>query len=141
MYDTSNPFDWKYYKTVDYPGGQWTITDASLSPDNKYLAYSSIRPEVCLAATDPNDKSEPTVLDFSHTRRGALHGGWNMGVGSLPRKETLSYLSPNVFSRFGPSASLETAERSSLVQLIIASLSTTLKPGNPSSDYKITRTT
>jgi hypothetical protein len=43
MYDTSNPFEWKYYKTVDYPFGQWTITDASLSPDNKFLAYSSIR--------------------------------------------------------------------------------------------------
>jgi WD repeat-containing protein 23 len=84
MYDTSNPFDWKYYKTVDYPGGQWTITDASLSPDNKYLAYSSIRPEVYLAATDPNDKSEPSILDFSRTDRGGLHGGWNMGVSYMP---------------------------------------------------------
>ncbi|KAK7731379.1 hypothetical protein SLS57_001318 [Botryosphaeria dothidea] len=43
MYDTSNPYKWKYYKTVEYPYGQWTITDASLSPDNKFLAYSSIR--------------------------------------------------------------------------------------------------
>ncbi|KAL8873357.1 MAG: hypothetical protein Q9174_001159 [Haloplaca sp. 1 TL-2023] len=43
MYDTSNPYKWKYYKTAIYPYGQWTITDASLSPDNKYLAYSSIR--------------------------------------------------------------------------------------------------
>ncbi|KAL8807383.1 MAG: hypothetical protein Q9182_000722 [Xanthomendoza sp. 2 TL-2023] len=43
MYDTSNPYDWKYYKTAEYPYGQWTITDASLSPDNKFLAYSSIR--------------------------------------------------------------------------------------------------
>ncbi|KAG8534235.1 uncharacterized protein KY384_001079 [Bacidia gigantensis] len=34
---------WKYYKTVIYPYGQWTITDATLSPDNRYLAYSSIR--------------------------------------------------------------------------------------------------
>ncbi|KAJ5377477.1 LEC14B protein [Penicillium cataractarum] len=43
MYDTSNPFAWKYLKTVEYPYGQWTITDASLSPDNRFLAYSSIR--------------------------------------------------------------------------------------------------
>ncbi|KAL8839060.1 MAG: hypothetical protein Q9170_001896 [Blastenia crenularia] len=43
MYDTSNPYNWKYYKTSTYQGGQWTITDASLSPDNKFLAYSSIR--------------------------------------------------------------------------------------------------
>lgn len=65
MYDTSNPYSWKYYKTVDYPYGQWTITDASLSPDNKYLAYSSIRSVVCLAPTDPNESGDPLLLDFS----------------------------------------------------------------------------
>lgn len=41
MYDTSNPYNWRHYKTVTYPYGQWTITDATLSPDNKYLACSS----------------------------------------------------------------------------------------------------
>ena len=65
MYDTSNPYDWKYYKTVTYPFGQWTITDATLSPDNRYLAYSSIRSTVCLAATDPGETGEPWMLDFS----------------------------------------------------------------------------
>ncbi|KAF1966949.1 WD40 repeat-like protein [Bimuria novae-zelandiae CBS 107.79] len=67
MYDTSNPYDWKYYKSVLYPYGQWTITDASLSPDNRFLAYSSIRSIVCLAPTDPNNESEPHLLDFSDT--------------------------------------------------------------------------
>ena len=65
MYDTSNPYEWKYYKTVNYPFGQWTITDATLSPDNKFLAYTSIRNLVCLAPTDPLDFSEPSVLDLS----------------------------------------------------------------------------
>ncbi|KAH8710181.1 WD40-repeat-containing domain protein [Phaeosphaeriaceae sp. PMI808] len=65
MYDTSNPYDWKYYKSVVYPYGQWTITDASLSPDNRFLAYSSIRSVVCLAPTDPADDSEPHLLDFA----------------------------------------------------------------------------
>ncbi|KAF2275876.1 WD40 repeat-like protein [Westerdykella ornata] len=65
MYDTSNPYNWKYYKTVEYPYGQWTITDASLSPDNRLLAYSSIRSVVCLAPTDPQDRSEPRLLDFA----------------------------------------------------------------------------
>lgn len=65
MYDTSNPYKWRYYKTVDYPGGQWTLTDASLSPDNKYLAYTSIRSQVCLAPTDPNDTGDPYILDLS----------------------------------------------------------------------------
>ncbi|KAF2802908.1 WD40 repeat-like protein [Mytilinidion resinicola] len=63
------------FRTVVYPYGQWTITDASLSPDNQFLAYSSIRSVVCLAATDPNQESEPTLLDFAHlgTRQ---RGGW-----------------------------------------------------------------
>lgn len=43
MYDTSNPYDWRYYKTVNYYGGTWTITDATLSPDNKYLATAVSR--------------------------------------------------------------------------------------------------
>ncbi|KAH0538823.1 hypothetical protein FGG08_004599 [Glutinoglossum americanum] len=65
LYDTSNPYRWKYYRTVEYPYGQWTITDASLSPDNKLLAYSSIQCVVCLAPTDPDEAGEPWLLDFS----------------------------------------------------------------------------
>jgi len=82
MYDTSNPYRWKYYKTAVYYGGQWTITDASLSPDNKYLAYSSIRPQVCLAPTDPDNTADPYVLDFSNTgdsrRYGSRWGIWSV---------------------------------------------------------------
>jgi WD repeat-containing protein 23 len=76
MYDTSNPYNWSYYKIVDNPYGQWTITDASLSPDNKFLAYSSISRIVCLAPTDPSDHSTPRTLDFSRMSPGAgLAGG------------------------------------------------------------------
>ncbi|OAL40040.1 hypothetical protein AYO20_00458 [Fonsecaea nubica] len=74
MYDTSNPYEWKYYKTVDYPFGQWTITDATLSPDNKWLAYSSIRHTVCLAPTDPTDHSDHTLLDFTNFAPGSGMG-------------------------------------------------------------------
>ena len=81
MYDTRNPYDWRYYKTVNYYGGQWTITDATLSPDNKYLAYSSIRSDVCLATTDPTDASEPRHLDFSNTGGGGVRG--HFGIWSL----------------------------------------------------------
>lgn len=84
MYDTSNPYQWKFYKTVVYPYGQWTITDASLSPNNKYLAYSSIRSTVCLAPTDPNEKGEPWLLDFADMGQGGSHrvhrGLRNFGV-------------------------------------------------------------
>lgn len=79
LYDTSNPYKWRYYKTVVYPYGQWTITDASLSPDNKYIAYSSIRSIVCLAPTDPGEDGEPWLLDFAdmggRSRRG--FGGYS----------------------------------------------------------------
>ncbi|KAF2476419.1 WD40 repeat-like protein [Lindgomyces ingoldianus] len=84
MYDTSNPYDWKYYKTVAYPYGQWTITDASLSPDNRFLAYSSIRSIVCLAPTDPDNESDPNSLDFAnigtHNPRGfhTYFGIWSI---------------------------------------------------------------
>ncbi|KAK4609377.1 LEC14B protein [Fulvia fulva] len=81
MYDTSNPYDWKYYKTVHYYGGQWTITDASLSPDNKLLAYSSIRSQVCLARTEQGDMSDPQHLDFSDMGRGGHGGGGGGGWG------------------------------------------------------------
>ena len=82
MYDTSNPYRWKYYKSVIYPGGQWTITDASLSPDNRFLAYSSIRSIVCLAPTDPDADNEPYLLDFakSRTRRGTRNAYGDFGV-------------------------------------------------------------
>nr|OQO32396.1 hypothetical protein B0A51_00456 [Rachicladosporium sp. CCFEE 5018] len=79
MYDTRNPYDWRYYKTVNYYGGQWTITDASLSPDNRHLAYSSISSRVCLAPTDPADDSEPTQLDFSDMGGGGSRGGGGWG--------------------------------------------------------------
>lgn len=83
MYDTSNPYDWKHYKTVHYPYGRWTITDASLSPDNQYLAYSSIRSVVCLTPTDPNESAEPWLLDFSDMGRRSRRGGrgWDGAYG------------------------------------------------------------
>lgn len=70
MYDTSNPYSWRHYKTVRYDHGAWTITDASLSPDNKYLAYSTMANIVALANTDPDTDAEPYYLDFAD-----MHGG------------------------------------------------------------------
>ena len=70
MYDTSNPYEWKYYKSVPFHDGQWTISDATLSPDNKFLAYSSLKAVVNLASTDPADQSDPQYLDFSQMSDG-----------------------------------------------------------------------
>lgn len=112
MYDTSNPYDWKYYKRVRYHGvGQWTITDATLSPDNRYLAYSSIHHEVSLAPTDPYDTSDPMSLDFSNSRQG--RGGYrHWGVCSYYSSDSVAvaiYLL--IFSRYGHYGSPATGER------------------------------
>ncbi|KAI0401554.1 WD40-repeat-containing domain protein [Xylaria palmicola] len=76
MYDTSNPYNWRHYKTVSFPFGSWTLTDASLSPDNKWLAYTSIQSNVCLAPTDPNDTGDPYTLSLSEhgAQRGSYRG-------------------------------------------------------------------
>lgn len=76
MYDTSNPYNWRYYKTVTFPFGQWTLTDAHLSPDNKWLAYTSLQSHVCFAPTDPNDQGDPYTLDLGSGSRETGFGGW-----------------------------------------------------------------
>lgn len=65
MYDTSNPYKWRYYKSLKMEDGSWTITDGTLSKDNKWIAYCSLTPQVCLASTDPLDQSHPRLLDFA----------------------------------------------------------------------------
>jgi hypothetical protein len=37
LYDTSDPLDWKHYKTVHYLGGQWTITDGTFFLSVPYI--------------------------------------------------------------------------------------------------------
>ncbi|KAI1815421.1 WD40-repeat-containing domain protein [Poronia punctata] len=74
MYDTSNPYNWRHYKTVTFPFGSWTLTDATLSPDNKWLAYTSIQSNVCLAPTDPNDTGDPYTLSL--TEHGSQRAGY-----------------------------------------------------------------
>lgn len=82
MYNTSNPYNWEHYKTVSYPWGQWTLTDASLSPDNKWLAYTSIQSLVSIAPTDPNDTGDPYTLELDDgTRRGFRRG--TFGIWSI----------------------------------------------------------
>lgn len=80
MYDTSNPYSWRHYKTVPYMSGSWTITDATLSPDNKYLAASTMTHIVALANTDPDTDSEPYFLDLSD-----MHGGGSARGGPRQR--------------------------------------------------------
>uniref|UniRef100_A0A0D2XI47 Uncharacterized protein n=1 Tax=Fusarium oxysporum (strain Fo5176) TaxID=660025 RepID=A0A0D2XI47_FUSOF len=83
MYDTSSPYNWKHYKTVSYPWGQWTLTDASLSPDNKWLAYTSIQTMVSIAPTDPNDTGDPYTLDLDDGPPHGWHGRRGFGIWSI----------------------------------------------------------
>jgi DDB1- and CUL4-associated factor 11 len=82
LYDTSNPYNWKHYKTVAYPWGQWTLTDASLSPDNKWLAYTSHSNLVSIAPTDPRDEGDPYSLDLGDTT-GLGQAGSGRGFSSI----------------------------------------------------------
>lgn len=60
----------KPIKTIQGRMGNWTITDANLSPDNQWMIYSSITPTVHLVSTraeaqggqDLSDKQ--VALDF-----------------------------------------------------------------------------
>ncbi|KAH9884025.1 WD40-repeat-containing domain protein [Xylariomycetidae sp. FL2044] len=83
MYDTSNPYNWRHYKTVAFPFGSWTLTDASLSPDNKWLAYTSIQPNVCLAPTDPLDTGDPYTLSLSGHNGGQHNWRGPFGIWSI----------------------------------------------------------
>lgn len=44
IYETEN--DWRLRKDVHARNLRWTVTDTCLSPDQKYLLYSSITPTV-----------------------------------------------------------------------------------------------
>ncbi|CAJ0745438.1 4474_t:CDS:10 [Entrophospora sp. SA101] len=66
IYDTNDPQDPKEIKVISGEEfGRWTITDANLSNDNKWIAYSSITPSVCLAKTDVEEDYQ-TILDFDN---------------------------------------------------------------------------
>ncbi|KAL7919534.1 WD40-repeat-containing domain protein [Trichoderma austrokoningii] len=87
MYDTSSPYNWKLYKTVEYPFGQWTVTDASLSPDNRWLAYSSIQSLVAIAPTDPKDEGDAYTLELDdgdgHSRLSFWRDNGSFGIWSV----------------------------------------------------------
>lgn len=79
LYDTTDPTRWKHYQTVVGSTGRWTITDANLSPDNRFVAYSSITPVVYMAKTAQENREEQEILDFSG--RGRMN--YNNGIWSI----------------------------------------------------------
>lgn len=79
LYETTDPTMWKHYKTVVGSTGRWTITDANLSPDNRFVAYSSITPVVYMAKTAQDNTEEQEILDFSG--RGRMN--YNNGIWSI----------------------------------------------------------
>ncbi|ORY74595.1 WD40-repeat-containing domain protein [Protomyces lactucae-debilis] len=79
LFDTTDPTSWQHYKTIHGSSGRWTITDATLSPDNSKIAYSSITSTVHLASTTPDDAGTHDALDFGSRMSG--YGGF--GIWSL----------------------------------------------------------
>ena len=64
LYDTQNATQWREYKSISAKVGNWTITDAALSPDAKMLAFTSICDTVQLASTIP-EEDNVHLLEFS----------------------------------------------------------------------------
>ncbi|KAI9222257.1 WD40-repeat-containing domain protein [Blastocladiella britannica] len=89
LYDASDPLNLREYKTVTTSVGQWTITDATLSPDNQLLAHSSITPYVDIASTDPYLPDEKTTINLSHgpaSTAGRRFGIWSLRFSSDGRE-------------------------------------------------------
>ncbi|KAK9457847.1 WD40-repeat-containing domain protein [Dipodascopsis uninucleata] len=84
LFDTRRDFPWKVYKSVRVEMARWTVTDATLSRDNKWLAYSSITPVVHLATTSPEEEGQ-TALDFSAGSQDpyGYHGSRSYGIWSI----------------------------------------------------------
>ncbi|KAJ9082227.1 hypothetical protein DSO57_1006335 [Entomophthora muscae] len=62
--------------------GQWTITDGTLSNDNKWLAYSSITPMAFLTKSDPSDTYQFPLI-FSEEDR---FGIWSLRFSSTGKE-------------------------------------------------------
>lgn len=79
LYDTSNPYEWKFYKAAVHPRMRWTLTDASMSPDSRFIASCSLCPDVSLISTEKTSGSGGTaqLLDFARSQRSSYS---NFGV-------------------------------------------------------------
>ncbi|KAJ4298584.1 hypothetical protein N0V88_003614 [Collariella sp. IMI 366227] len=71
-----------FYACVKVCSFKAMATDADLSPDNKWLAFTSLQPHVGIASTDPNDTGDPYSFDLSEGRRTGgneyLFGGFSI---------------------------------------------------------------
>lgn len=87
IYDTSDEEieHWKDVKTLKASYARWTITDAVFSPDEKYVAYSSISNIVYLASTDPTDIRPPKSLNFDDREEEDWEGNFGVPSFSLSR--------------------------------------------------------
>lgn len=76
LFETQDPHKFSEYKVIPAHIGRWTITDASLSADNRFVAYSSITPIVHVAST-LHDNEAHFALDFSQGRYDGF-GIWSL---------------------------------------------------------------
>lgn len=86
LYDTSNPFQWKFFKSSPHYGAQWTISDVAMSPDSRHVVSSTLGPQACLTTTDQSDGSDPQVLDIFNMGNGRRRQGrgWHGGGVCIP---------------------------------------------------------
>lgn len=63
LYDVDN--NWRLRKDVEARNLRWTITDTCISPDQKFLLYSSISPIVHLVGARPNSTLPPLAVQHA----------------------------------------------------------------------------
>ncbi|CAG8534145.1 7320_t:CDS:10 [Ambispora leptoticha] len=77
IYDTTNPTKFTQTKVIRSETGRWTITDANLSANNEWIAYTSITPYVYVAKTSPHEDFQ-TMLNFADNRSHEDFGLWSI---------------------------------------------------------------
>ena len=89
LYDSKDPTSFIPKATIPCRKGRWTITDTTLSPENNFLAYSSITPLVYL--TQVNDEAQLNALQLNSERQALnelmsdhLADGRSPSIPSLP---------------------------------------------------------
>ncbi|CAG8507502.1 5693_t:CDS:10 [Ambispora gerdemannii] len=96
IYDTTNPTKFTSTKVIKSDTGRWTITDANLSANNEWIAYTSITPFVYVAKTS-QDEDFQTMLNFSNARRDDDFGLWSVRFSNDGRELVAGSSNRNIY--------------------------------------------
>lgn len=58
VFDTEDDGNWKQLKHIRANQGRWTLTDTTLSPNERHIAFSSIIPIITVASIDAESSGD-----------------------------------------------------------------------------------